>query len=505
MTSEITLERSSETLENPKSKTEIVLAMFRRAKKYLEPTKFKIWVLVATIAGLVGRIIFVALAKWHQPVWNDGGWYHCEAQTLVQGHGFKQIGVFMSDNGAHIGCVATSNPTAAHPPLWTLFLAVADIFHFQTLGTQLILNCILGALAIPIMAMVGKRVAGNAAGILTAFFVAAYPGGWVETGQLTAETLGLVTACLVILGTYRLVERPSILRAAELGLWCALAALTRSELALAVVLIGLLIVGFRPFLKIKLKDRFILAGTLIISTLMVMSPWLIRNNLVFSSPTFTSTELGFTLDMANCNDTYFAPPNASFSVKSTSFEGYWTLACSMQQPSSGDESYDNTYYTNHALTYIKANLGRVPTIMTIRVLRLWQGFDPIGQVRLDFESEQWNYPANLAKMISFYAMIPFIIIAFRRLRKTSTLAFPLYVFPIIATISVAFITEDPRYRVMSEGGICLLAAIGVLAYIDRKRPNKAQLLQLSPKLNFADGSATKLALPKLNIEPSEKV
>ncbi len=504
MTSEITLERSSEILENPKSKSKFVLAAVQRAKDYLKPTKFKIWVLIATVAGLAGRIIFVALAKWHQAVWNDGGWYHCEAQTFVQGNGFKQIAVFMSDNGAHIGCVATSHPTAAHPPLWTLFLAVADIFHFQTLGTQLILNCMLGALAIPIMAMIGKRVAGYAAGVLTAFFVAAYPGGWVETGQLTSETLGLVTACLVILGTYRLVERPSVQRAIVLGLWCALAALTRSELVLSVVLICALIVGFRPFLKITLKDRLVLAGTLIISTVLIMSPWLIRNNLVFSNPTFTSTELGFTLDMANCNDTYFAPPNASISIKSTSFEGYWTLICSLPQPSSGDESYDNTYYTNHALTYIKANLGRVPTIMTMRVLRLWQGFDPIGQVRLDFESEQWNYPANLAKMISFYAMIPFIVIAFRRLRKSSILSFPLYIFPIIATISVAFITEDPRYRVMSEGGICLLAAIGVLAFIDSKRPNRTQLLQLSPKLNFAEGSEIKLALPRLNLESSEK-
>ncbi len=461
---------NAENLKN-ESSNETALKGWRLGGSTLS---FRTAMALVAVLGFVVHFAFITLAKWHQAVWNDGGWYHCEADVLVHGHFFPQIGVLMFNHGSSIDCFASLSPTAAHPPLWTILLAGADLIDMKTLGWQLLLNTIVGIIAIPVVGYTAKKIGGKWLGLISAIIFTLYPGGWIETGQLTSETLGLTFSSLVILWTYKIIEKPSVTNGIFLGLWCALAALTRSELALALPLTGLFVILSKQIKLTSIKSKLKLVGIAALSFTLVMSPWLIRNNLVFTHTTLTSTELGFTLDMANCNDTYAAAPNSSFSLTSTSYEGYWTLGCALNQPHHGDESYDNSYYTSYALNYIRANISRVPLIATIRALRIWQFFDPIGQARLDFQSEQWNYPLDILKIISFYLFLPFIVISFRLMRRMRFRSFPLFVFPIITTFSVMIATEDPRYRVMSEGAISIFTAIGSLYLVDKHRVKKGK-------------------------------
>jgi 4-amino-4-deoxy-L-arabinose transferase-like glycosyltransferase len=426
---------------------------------------FKLWLFSCTLLGLIARILFVTLAKWHQRVWNDGGWYHCVAEFIANGNFFRQPFVLMFNNGSTISCTPFVMPTAAHPPLWPIFLAMGDLFNLNTLGWQLFENIFISTFCVIMVGIIAKKIAGPLAGILAAFIAALYPGMYLATGQLTSETLAAAFTLICIYFAYKLIETPKTRNAIGVGVFGAAAALTRSELFLLAIFVA---VGFAfTYKSLKIKERLKLSGISLLAMTLILSPWLIRNLIVFSRPEFISTESGFTMDMANCNTTYYPPPGSSFSLTYPSMEGYWTLACSLPQPSTGDESYDDAYYRNYAIKYIRANFPRYTLIALIRVGRLWQFFDPIGQARLDFESEQWNYPGDLVKIACFYVFIPLILYGISYLRKQKKLVYPLISPPIIATIAVILFTEDPRYRVMSEGGICILTAIGTLALIDK--------------------------------------
>ena len=426
---------------------------------------FRRLVWVATILGLGGRIAFVAFAKWHAIDWNDGATYHCAAQLMTHGYFFVREFTVINNNGASTFCFPTVQPTALHPPLFSLFLFIFDLLGFTGLGWQLIILQILGAAAIPLTALVGKKLFDWRVGVLAAFIAAAYPGMWLASGQIEAETLCQVLVLLTILFGYRLIQKPTYWRAIVVGIFGALAALTRSEQVLLLPFVG---IGLIWHVKLSYIKAFKLMGIMAVTGLAIVSPWIIRNALVFKTPVFMSDDMGYTLAISYCNPTFYASPGSTFSIDSPSTEGSY-YQCSYPQLKSGDESQQNNYEVSLAKKYVQTHLSRLPIVVLIREGRMWQFFDPIGEVRFDFDFEQWNYVGNIIKVICFYIMFPFTIIGALNLRKRRVLLLPLLAPIIVASIAVALFAYDPRFRVMSEASIVVLASAGMVQLVDRIR------------------------------------
>src|SRR3954452_20526417 len=96
-----------------------------------------------------------------------------------------------------------------------------------------------------------------------------------------------------------MVERPSVRRAALLGLGIGLAALVRGEA------LGLLVVLLVPvLLQVPRGRRLVYAASVGGVAVVAVAPWLIRNSLTMDKPVLVSTEDGPVIAGANCSVTY---------------------------------------------------------------------------------------------------------------------------------------------------------------------------------------------------------
>ena len=82
---------------------------------------------------------------------------------------------------------------------------------------------------------------------------------------------------------------------------------------------------------------------------MVVSPWVVRNQVRFDEPTLMSTQDGLTLLGANCSGSY-----------SGDGLGFWVIGCAArvdeQVPESADESVRSKFYRQEAVEFIGDNL-----------------------------------------------------------------------------------------------------------------------------------------------------
>src|SRR5262249_52763767 len=130
------------------------------------------------------------------------------------------------------------DPSAAHPPLYSTYLAVISWFGGTSALAHRLASCVLGAGGVVLVGMVARRIAGPRAMMLAAVLAAGYPMMWINDGMLTSESVYIPLVALVLLFAYRLWESRSWVDAALLGVTIGLAALTRPEAVLLVALVG---------------------------------------------------------------------------------------------------------------------------------------------------------------------------------------------------------------------------------------------------------------------------
>ncbi len=186
---------------------------------------------------------------------------------------------------------------ATHPPLYALAIAPSFLaFPRHTLGAAKIVNCGLGALAIVLVGILGRRLGGDRAGIVAAWTLALLPRALLMACLLASENLyspilfGLVWV-LVESGRARNTSR----LAALAGLLLGLAALTRT------VAYYMFPIWILPALAARRKWRRILGelALLLLVQHAIMLPWALRNRAVLGRFLFTNTAGGYGLYLGN--------------------------------------------------------------------------------------------------------------------------------------------------------------------------------------------------------------
>src|SRR5213078_2882863 len=102
-------------------------------------------------------------------------------------------------------------------------------------------NVMLGTLVVLLIGLLGRRIAGDAVGLVAAGLAAIYPNIWVNDGLIMSETVTSLAVVLTLLAAVAFWQRPSLRRAALVGLACGFAALARAELILFVPLLGVVL------------------------------------------------------------------------------------------------------------------------------------------------------------------------------------------------------------------------------------------------------------------------
>ena len=410
-------------------------------------------ILSLTAAGLIIRMLFVSFAHFER-VSNDAIFFRTTAHNLVSGNGYSYP--FPSNPSKFV-------PTAAHPPLFSLVLAVFDLFGLQSVQAQRLALAVVSSAAIVLMGLAGRRLLNPAVGAVAAAVAALHPL-WLQTvGSLMSESVYLIVIPAVLLVALRALDRPSGWRLLTLGATIGVAALVRSEGILLVLFVGLPVVlmGTREW-----RSRLRLFGAVLIGCVALIAPWVIRNELQLGTASI-STQEGLTLIGSYCPST-FDPHSPIFGAfDGVCADGTAAFFIENFKPPDGTTQW-NEVEIDHRLTdtaedFARSHLGQLPRVAAAREVSTWaltgQGFQLATAVT-------GGRSATFEELggVVYWILAPFVLAGIAILATHSWRRLLVLLGPIVVVIGIVAVTYgDTRFRVLAEPSLALLAAVGAVA------------------------------------------
>src|SRR3954467_13341231 len=394
--------------------------------------------LAAIVAGaVVLRLLYVLVLARHVPMAGDSQFFNAEADLVAEGKGYIEPFV----NAAY----GTRVPTAAHPPLYPTVLAGLSLVGLKSVLAHRALGAFLGGVTIVVLALIGRRIGGERVGLVAALLAALYPLLVAADGAPMSESLYglLIAACLLL--ALRLREQRTPWRAAALGGAIGLAALTRSEALLLLVLLAL------P-LTWRAWSTLLVA---LAACVVVLAPWTVRNYSAFDRLTLISHNDSTVLAGGNCDRTYHGADLGS-----------WRFDC-ISPRKTFREGKQAAIWRREGIDYATGHAGRWPVVVPVRVLRTWDLWQPHRQVDLAEGRARW---AETAGVIAYFLLLPLAaggaVLLWRRDRGAAAI---LLAPALLVTISSAIGYGNPRFRHAFEISIVVLAGAAVVAVAERRR------------------------------------
>lgn len=409
----------------------------RRTGQQPRGSRFALGLSALTLLGLAVRLVYALAVAPEQIQPGDPQVYRDLANELAHGRGYQ-----LSQT------VDRPYPTASHPPLYPLFLAAFTKLGLASFPVHRAVSCLLGATTVALVGLLGRRVAGAAAGLIAAGLAAIYPQLFVVDGTVIAESLYAPLIVSALLLAYRLMDRPTVRTAVALGGVIGLATLTRSEgIVLLLVLAGPITWRLGP-------GRRRLIAVVAAVTALALSPWLVRNWVRFDRFPLLSSNGALTQAATNCSETYY----------DRRYIGFVFHRCALSSPCLRErgEIRQSECFGREARTYVGDNLGRAPRVVAARVARMWNVYDP----RTDLSyGELWARERTIAEIgMGMYALLVALglygaVLLYRR--RVPLLPF-VAVF-VAASLTAAIAFGFSRYRLSAEPALVVLAAVGIQA------------------------------------------
>ncbi len=387
----------------------------------------------------------------------DARFFRSTGSNLANGKGYSAV--FMAHPDKLV-------PTAAHPPLFPALLAIFDVFGLHSVEAQRLALACVTCTSVLVMGLLGRRVAGATVGVLAAFLAAINPLWLSLVGSLLSESIYLIVIPLMLLLALRCVERPNWVRFATLGVTVALAVLIRSEAIDFVVLLG---VPVLLFASVPWKMRGILVLSFLAGVLVLVGPWLIRNDVQLGGAVL-STQQGGTLEGSYCNQSFdpTSPTYGAFSGACSVALGAFVVKYERPpDPTTGwTEVALDRVLTSDAETYARQHLGQIPRVVVAREAATW-GLD-YSNDRIIAVDEGRNTTVEELSFIFYWVLIPFVLIGLVVLARSSWRRLVIVMVPILVVmINVALTYGSTRFRVAAEPSLAVLAAVGIEAVAHR--------------------------------------
>jgi hypothetical protein len=379
---------------------------------------FKSFALKIYLVALVLRLIPVILARGLGIGLDDMFQYDMLARSLAGGHGFRwyaeadlnQLASFLDASpslSASFDLTSVKDydpslgiPTSFRAPLYPAFLAIVYFFNgidfSRFLAARLAQAIFLGAPLAPLTYLVAKKifplplggvrevVRSERPARLSAWIVAAYPILLVYPLGLGTENLFFVLLLASFYVLLSALEKPVTFNFLLSGFVLALTALTRS------VIFPFAIAAFCILVYLHRK-RALLA---VISFVLVVSPWIVRNSLLHQKPAGIETSMGYNLYLG-----YHPQGNGSF-VFGPSLDLLTIL----------DDAERDRIGTQKAIEFIRAQPER---LIPLAVNRLGFFFGLEKRVLMYFYSNNivGYLPLPLLLTISAVLLLPFVIVS----------------------------------------------------------------------------------------------
>ncbi|HAA74212.1 TPA: hypothetical protein DCE37_03725 [Candidatus Latescibacteria bacterium] len=235
----------------------------------------KHWLILTILAVAVLVRVLVGLERDRWPFSQDE--YHWE-----------RLGMVYATHG-----ILVENPDTYRPPLYPLLLATIYNCFGQVPVIVRMVQAAMAALTCFLVYRAGCRLGNATHSYIAAACAALYPLWVFVSGMLLAETLLVMLVAGACLATLKLLERVNLTNAAVLGLVLGLGILCKP-----VGLPWALVVAIGVWIRLKgtpVANRLNVLGAVLCGGLVVITPWIIRNEALTGHRMLMSTNLGMNL------------------------------------------------------------------------------------------------------------------------------------------------------------------------------------------------------------------
>ena len=411
------------------------------------PQGFGARLALAVLAGLIVRLLYVALFARKIALFGDAVTYHEWAQTIADGVGWVKV------PHAELGLVhVRPDPSAEHPPLFSLVLAGFWKLGVHSYTAQKLVVCFIGASTVAFTGLAGREAAGERVGLIAAGVAAVYPFLWVADGALLAESLYVAFIAASLWLALRFMRTRSLADGAWLGVAIGLAALSRGE---ALLLVPLLL------LPLAWRERSLKAAAVMLAGFaIVVAPWTIRNLAHFEQPVLISTNSNSVFAGANCDPVYHGD-----------LIGLWSFSC-YGPVKKGDESQEAVEYRKQGLDYARDHKGRLPVVAAVRLARVWDFYRPFQQVQYEFLEGRSRW-ASRAGLVMYYPTLLLAIGGLVVLRRRRFPIWPFLSYALAVSIVALTVYGITRFRIAVEPVLIVLAAVAVDFLIRRRAERRS--------------------------------
>ena len=349
-------------------------------------------------------------------------------------------------------------PTAIRPPGFPYFLAAVYTITGDGVTAGRIAQAALGALIAVLVALIGREVFGLRAGVIAGLLTAFFPPLVVNGLTLLSEPLFVVLELCAVLAVLRWRRTQRLTWVALAGVATGCAFLTRANALLVALVLALAVL---PSGRLKEPRAWLALALLVVSALMVVAPWTIRNAREFEEFVPVSTQDGYTL-IGTYNDT------------SRTWNAVWIpgnidppTRALIRRHSLDDEAELNRELRAAARRFALEHPAYIAEVGARNLLRLFN-LGGAAHQRL-VASADYGLGVGWAKLLT-WSMVPVLVLAAAGLSTRSARSAPrwFWVMPILL-LSTVFVLATNRHRAAIDPFLLIAAALGIGAALRAPR------------------------------------
>ncbi len=393
--------------------------------------------------------ILAAITTPGPAFYSDATYYRLQGQLIVDGHGFADPFVWVG----HHRLVAT----AFHPPLGSVVLAGVDWLGLQSVTAARVGMGLVGLITILFVGLLARDLRNERTGLIAAGLAALTPNLWVPDQNLFSEGLAAACVALGLWAAYRLLRTAQWRYAILLGGAIGLASLARPEtLAFTVILV----VPLALRLPASMRRRTAIVLVSGITSLIVITPWTIRSMTLFDRPVLFSTNGQAVIGFANCPSTYRSEALGGWSPRCP--EENDRLGIGTKLPKNADESVQAEHFAAQGTQYLRDHAGTfLKSVLWARIGKSWSLYRPFAVGEARFNEAKTPSEMTLGVIVLWGSLAFAVVGAVALRRKRSLPLWPLLAPLLVATAISVIAYGTPRFRVIAEPSIAVLAAIGI--------------------------------------------